>query len=156
MPNVFEPEWENSIEHGSFGVRASRVGANAGARLLGAGLFELAPGKRNFPYHAHHALEELLIVLSGRPTLRTPAGERELAEGDVVAFPAGREGAHQLTNNTDVPVRYLMFSTKPTADFVEYPDSGKIAAQAGEWGSPERVSYLLSTEHQVGYFDGEE
>ena len=73
-------------------------------------------------------------MLRGRPTLRTPQGERELAEGEVVAFPPGREGAHQLINHGDAPVRYLMVSTKATADLVEYPDSGKIAAQGGRRG----------------------
>ena len=40
-----------------------------------------------------------------RPTLRTPEGERELAPGDVVHFPEGEAGAHQLWNDTDEPFR---------------------------------------------------
>jgi uncharacterized cupin superfamily protein len=154
-PNVYEPEWERSVEHGGFAVRGSRVGAAAGARALGAGVYELPPGKRNLPYHAHFGIEELLIVLGGRPTLRTPDGERELAEGEVVAFPPGRAGAHQLINQGDAPVRYLMVSSKASADVVEYPDSGRISAQGGEWGSADAVAYMLSTAGQLGYFDGE-
>jgi uncharacterized cupin superfamily protein len=154
-PNVYEPEWERSVEHGAFALRGSRVGAAAGARTLGAGVFELPPGKRNLPYHAHFGIEELLVVLAGRPTLRTPEGERELAEGEVVAFPPGRAAAHQLINRGDAPVRYLMVSTKAAADVVEYPDSGRIGAQGGEWGSADAVAYMLSTEQQLGYFDGE-
>jgi uncharacterized cupin superfamily protein len=154
-PNVYEPSWERTVEHGGFALRGSRVGAAAGARALGLGVFELPPGKRNLPYHAHFGIEELLIVLAGRPTLRTPDGERELAEGEVVAFPAGRAGTHQLTNNTAAAVRYLMASTKAQADVVEYPDSGRISAQGGEWGSPDAASYMLSTAQQLGYFDGE-
>jgi uncharacterized cupin superfamily protein len=154
-PNVFEPDWERAVEHGSFALRGSRVGAAAGASALGLGVFELAPGKRNLPYHAHFGIEELLVVLAGRPTLRTPAGERELAPGEVVAFPAGRAGAHQLINRTDEPVRYLMASTKAQADVIEYPDSGKVSAQGGEWGSPDAVAHILSAAAQLGYFDGE-
>jgi uncharacterized cupin superfamily protein len=154
-PNVFGEDWERSVSHGAFAVRGNRVGAAAGASRLGLGVFEIAPGKRNLPYHAHFGIEELLIVLRGAPTLRTPDGERELAEGEVVAFLPGRGGAHQLINATDEPVRYLMVSTSAGADVIEYPDSGKIAAQGGAWGEPEAVSYLLSTAQQVGYFDGE-
>jgi len=153
--NVFSSDWERSVEHGAFAVRGSRAGAAAGARALGLGVFELPPGKRNLPYHAHFGIEELLVVLAGRPTLRTPAGERDLAEGAVVAFPAGRAGAHQLINNTDAPVRYLMASTRAPADVIEYPDSAKISAQGGEWGSPDAVAHMLSTARQLGYFDGE-
>jgi uncharacterized cupin superfamily protein len=153
--NVFDGEWERSVAHGAFALRGKRVGAAAGCERLGLGVFEIPPGKRNLPYHAHFGIEELLIVLGGHPTLRTPEGERELIEGEVVAFLPGRDGAHQLINATDEPVRYLMVSTSAGADVIEYPDSGKIAAQGGEWGAPEAVAYLLSTDRQVGYFDGE-
>jgi uncharacterized cupin superfamily protein len=152
---VFGDEWEREVSQGAFALRARRVAAAAGAQRLGMSACELAPGKRNLPYHAHFGIEELLIVLRGRPTLRTPTGERQLEEGEVVSFPPGREGAHQLINASDAPVRYLMASSKATADLIEYPDSGKIAAQGGDWGSPGSVSHLLSTEHQLGYFDGE-
>jgi uncharacterized cupin superfamily protein len=154
-PNIYDGDWERSVEQGSFTVHGRRVGAAAGARQLGLGVFELPPGRRNLPYHAHFGVEELLVVLSGRPTLRTPTGERELAEGEVVAFPPGRAGAHQLINATDAPVRYLMASTRASADVIEYPDSRRVSAQGGDWGSPDAASYMLSTEHQLGYFEGE-
>ena len=65
--------------------------------MLGATVYELPPDGY-VVYHFHHGSEELLIVLRGRPTLRTPDGERQLDEGDVVYFPTGPEGAHGLTN----------------------------------------------------------
>jgi uncharacterized cupin superfamily protein len=154
-PNVFADEWERDVAHGPFGIRGSRVGAAAGAERLGVSVYELAPGKRNLPYHAHFGIEELLIVLSGRPTLRSPAGERQLEPGEVVAFAAGRDGAHQLINDGENAVRYLMVSTTAPADLVEYPDSKKIAAMGGGFRAPGAVSYMLSTAQQVGYFDGE-
>jgi uncharacterized cupin superfamily protein len=52
-------------------------------------------------------------------------------------------------------VRFLMLSSKASADLIEYPDSGKISAQGGEWGSSEAVAYMLATEPQLGYFEGE-
>lgn len=154
-PNINAETWQRSIEHGSHGLRGTAVGAQAGARQLGVGVFELDPGRRNLPYHAHHGIEELIIVLSGTPTLRSPAGERELAEGEVVACLSGPSGAHQLINRSQAVARFLVVSTRNQADLVEYPDSGKISAQGGERGSPEAVSYMLSTEHQLGYFEGE-
>ena len=154
-PNVFADVWERDVAVGPFAVRGTRLGAAAGAQQLGVTVYELAPGKRNLPYHAHFGIEELLIVLSGRPTLRSPGGERELTAGEVVAFAAGREGAHQLINNSDEVVRYLVVSTTASADLVEYPDSNKIAAMGGGIGTPGSASYMLSTADQLGYFDGE-
>ena len=96
---------------------------------LGVTLYELDPG--NFVvYHFHHAWEELLVVLRGRPTLRTPAGERQLGEGESVYFPLGADGAHGLRNETDQPVRYLMASTISSPEVCEYPDLKQITAQA--------------------------
>ena len=109
-------------------------GGGASKRLprgpnLGASVYELGPG--NFVvYHFHHASEELIVVLRGRPTLRTPDGSRQLAEGESVHFPAGPDGAHAVTNETDQPVRFLMASTLQSPEVVEYPDLKQITAQA--------------------------
>jgi uncharacterized cupin superfamily protein len=74
------------------------------------------------PLHVQHGIEELVVVVSGRPTLRTLGGERELAPGDVVAFPRRRRGAHTLANRS----RYLMLSTKVTPEVVKYPELGTV------------------------------
>jgi uncharacterized cupin superfamily protein len=66
----------------------------------------------------------------GEPTLRTPEGEQALREVDVVCFPRGKEGAHQVSNHTDSPIRVLMLSTLIAPDIVEYLDSGKIGARS--------------------------
>jgi uncharacterized cupin superfamily protein len=81
-------------------------------------------------YHFHHAWEELLIVLRGRPTLRTPAGEQQLEEGESVYFPLGADGAHGLRNETDQPTRYLVASTISSPEVCEYPDLKQVTAQA--------------------------
>lgn len=154
-PNIYTEEWERTMEHGGFGVRGSRVGGAAGASRVGVTVYELDPGRRNLPYHAHFGVEEVIVVLRGTPTLRSPSGERELAEGEVVACPAGREGAHQLINRGEAVARFLVISSKAPADLIEYPDSGKISAQGGEWGTADAVSYMLSTAEQLEYFEGE-
>jgi uncharacterized cupin superfamily protein len=154
-PNIYSDEWQREIEHGDFAVRGARLGVPAGAGRIGLTVYELEPGKKNMPYHAHFGVEELVVVLRGTPTLRTPEGERELAEGEVTVFPAGRAGAHQLINRGDSAVRFLMLSSKASADLIEYPDSGKISAQGGEFGAPDAVAYMLATEPELGYFEGE-
>ena len=92
-PNVFSPEWQDGTPPG---VRGQMVGAAAGATELGATVYELEPGVAVSPYHLHHGNEELLVVLRGRVSLRTPDGDRELEPGAVVAFPRGPDGAHRV------------------------------------------------------------
>jgi uncharacterized cupin superfamily protein len=81
-------------------------------------------------YHTHHGSEELLIVLRGRPTVRTPDGERQLDEGDVVHFPPGPEGAHGIRNDTDETVRYVVAGTRVSPEIVEYPDLKQVTGQS--------------------------
>ena len=123
-PNVFEPEWDASRDEEPYRWQRARLGRQAGSEKLGASLFEVPPGAQTFPLHVHFANEELLIVLAGSPTLRTLDGERVLAPGEVVAFPAGRDGAHALANATGEPVRVLVVSTMLAPEINEFPDTG--------------------------------
>ena len=124
--NVLSDEWEPSEDWSGGGGRSKRLPRGD---VLGASVCELDPG--NFVvYHFHHGAEEMMIVLRGRPTLRTPDGERELAEGDVVHFPAGPAGAHAVRNESNAPTRFVMVSDHPSPEVVEYPDLGQITAQA--------------------------
>jgi uncharacterized cupin superfamily protein len=125
-PNVLAPQFDEPREHPGFNVRRARVGRQAGSRRLGASVWDLPPGQSAYPYHAHLGEEELVVVLSGRPSLRTPAGWRELEPGEVVAFARGEQGAHQLTNRGREPVSFLALSTNGEPDIVLYPDAGKV------------------------------
>ena len=129
MSNVFDPEFDREQEPEGFRSRSARVGAAARAERLGASVYELEPGQALCPYHWHAANEEMLIVLKGRPLLRTPDGERELAEGELVSFPRGEEGAHGVYNRTDGPIRVLMLSEMNEPEVAVYPDSGKVMAR---------------------------
>ena len=71
-------------ERAGYAWRRKRV---AGEHL-GAGLIELPPGQSTFPYHYELGNDELLVVVSGTPTLRAPDGERELEPGDCILFPS--------------------------------------------------------------------
>jgi uncharacterized cupin superfamily protein len=124
--NVFTDDWDPGEDWSGGGGLSKRLPRGD---VIGASVYELGPG--NFAiYHFHHGAEELLVVLRGTPTLRTPDGERVLSEGDVVHFPGGPDGAHALRNDTEEPVRYVMVSDHPSPEVVEYPDLGQITAQA--------------------------
>ena len=125
--NVFRDEWDD-IEDWSGGGGKSRRLVGSGPQL-GASVYELGPGNFNV-YHFHHGSEELLIVLRGRPTLRAPDGERQLAEGEVVHFPTGPDGAHGVRNDTDDPVRFVVAGIRVSPEVAEYPDLKQITAQA--------------------------
>jgi len=126
--NVWDDEWGEQQEDWSGGGALSKRLVERGP-LLGASLYEL--GRGNFMvYHAHHGSEELLIVLRGRPTLRTPDGERRLEEGEVVHFPTGPEGAHGIRNDTDETVRYVVAGIRVSPEIVEYPDLKQVTGQS--------------------------
>jgi uncharacterized cupin superfamily protein len=124
VPNVFHSTLDEQGEREGFRHRGESVGLNAGSERLGASLYELPPGEATCPYHYHLANEELLIVLAGCPHLRSPQGWRQLDEGEVVAFPVGEAGAHQLVNRSDEPVRLLIMSEMRSPE-VEFPLVGR-------------------------------
>ena len=125
--NLHGEEWDRTEEREGWHSRDAWVGKHIGAELLGGTMYEVEPGNRLCPYHMHYANEEWLLVLRGEPTLRTPEGEQALREGDVVCFPRGKEGAHQVSNRTDSPIRVFMFSTMIAPEIVEQIDSGRSA-----------------------------
>lgn len=150
--NLNGDEWDRVEERAGWKSKDAWVGARIGSELLGGSMYELEPGDRLWPYHTHHANEEWVIVLRGRPTLRTPEGETELEEGDVVAFLRGEQGAHQIANRTGEPLRVLMLSTLLSPDVIEYLDSGQIAAVDA---SGKRLFRMMRGE-PAEYWEGED
>jgi uncharacterized cupin superfamily protein len=125
MANVYEPDWDAGRDEPPFRWRRARLGRQAGARDLGASLFELPPGAASFPLHAHYNNEEMIVVLAGSPSLTAADGEvRRLLPGELVACPAGRAGAHRLDNHTDEPVRVLLVSTMRAPEINEMLEDG--------------------------------
>jgi uncharacterized cupin superfamily protein len=154
-PNIYDPDFGATAG----GARRARIGRQAGCSGLGLSLYQLEPGSAGWPYHLHHANEEMLLVLSGTPTLRTPDGERELAPGAVVAFPRGRAGAHRVENRGDAPARYLILGEMNKPEVAEYPDSGKLLAMTrapGGIGDEDELAAWFRLEDQVDYWEGEE
>jgi uncharacterized cupin superfamily protein len=125
--NVFRDDWDDGEDWSGGGGKSKRL-VEPGVSL-GASVYELGPGNFNV-YHFHHGSEELLIVLRGRPTLRTPEGERQLAAGELVHFPVGPAGTHGVRNDTDELVRYVVAGIRVSPEVVEYPELKQITAQA--------------------------
>jgi uncharacterized cupin superfamily protein len=150
--NLNGDKWDRQEDREGWRSKDAWVGYHIGAELLGGSMYELEAGDKLWPYHTHHANEEWVVVLRGAPTLRTSEGAQVLNEGDVVCFPRGKEGAHQLINGTDEPIRVLMLSTLVAPDIVEYLDSGKVGARSV---AGERIM-LSKPGPELDYWEGED
>jgi len=130
--NLFNGETED-VPAGAPGDRgrAARVGSKLGASRLGMSVYELPPGEAIGPYHFEWTDEEWLIALAGQVAFRSPEGEQRLAPGDVVCFPAGPSGAHQVRNTGDGIARVAIVSTQNEFGIVEYPEEERVGIWAG-------------------------
>lgn len=154
MPNIEEPNLELRDGPPGFRSKRARIGYELGSETVGVSLWELPPGEAAYPYHFHYSDEEVLIVLRGTPTLRTPEGERVLEQGEAVRFGLGPEGAHQVLNPSGETVRFLAVSSHGRPDVVVYPDSNKIAAAERLPHGPGLQAYF-DLDDQVDYWQGE-
>jgi uncharacterized cupin superfamily protein len=146
--NLFDVEAkQDDDDPPGYEVPYARVGPLLGAAALGASVYVLNEGQGVCPYHYEHGNEEWLLVLAGRPVLRTPEGESELEPGDIVCFSEGPEGAHKAFNRRSEAARIVIFSTKLEPSVAVYPDSAKI----GVW-PPGKLFRLGDA---VDYWDGE-
>jgi uncharacterized cupin superfamily protein len=150
--NVSAPDFSYDAEDPEgFRSGMARLGPDMGSERTGASVYELPPGQAVCPYHYEYGEEEWALVLEGRPSMRTPEGVEQLEPFDLVFFPTGPEGAHQLRNDTDSPVRVLMWSTVVYPTATAYPDSDKI----GVWTGPGGDSGMFPRSAHVDYFHGE-
>jgi uncharacterized cupin superfamily protein len=154
MGSIEDPDFDEPREQAGFRARRARFGRQAGSERLGLSLWELPAGEAAYPYHHHLGEEELVVVLEGRPHLRTPDGWRELAQGEVVAFTRGEQGGHQLVNRSHQRVRFLALSTNGEPDIVVYPDSGKVGA-AERLPDGAGLRAMFREADAVDYWEGE-
>ena len=143
-------EYDPSDPEGYRSGRARKI-ARGTALRTGASVYELPAGQAICPYHYELSEEEWLLVLEGRPTLRTPAGEEQLDPPDLIFFPTGPEGAHKVTNETDSVVRVVMWSEVLYPAATVYPDSDKL----GVFTADRADNLMVRRSSGVEYFDGE-
>jgi uncharacterized cupin superfamily protein len=133
-------------------ARGRRLGALLGARTWAATVWELASGESTAPYHHESRREEWALVLSGAPTVRHPDGQDVLAPGDIVGFPEGPTGGHQLSNPGPEPARVLVISTpvgQPSGTF--NTEEGTVIVRLSD---QEGFRFRLS-DRIADYWDGE-
>jgi uncharacterized cupin superfamily protein len=143
---TYDPDDPEGYRAGMF-----RFGPQLGAKQTGTSVYELPPGQAVCPYHYEYGEEEWALVLAGRPSLRTPEGVEQLEPLDVVFFPIGPEGAHQIRNDGDDTVRLLMWSTVVVPTATAYPDSDKV----GIWTGVKEDDVMVPRSSKVDYYDGE-
>jgi len=112
------------------------IGGLLGSAETAMYLYDVKPGN-SFPYHYEY-VEEWLLVLDGAVAIRTSEGERELGRGDLVRYPPGPEGAHQITNRSDTTARVLLFSKAAVPAVAVYPDTDTI----GVWPDDDTEYYF--------------
>jgi len=146
-------------DHGNgdaFVARIARAGPIIGSTGLGCTLTVLPPGKRAYPFHRHHVIDELFFILSGAGEYRMDDARLPLRAGDLIAAPAGKE-PHQIVNISTAELCFLAVSTIGETDIVEYPDTGKVAMAAGI----KNADFKTATYKSLGrvkpadYFEGE-
>lgn len=162
---------EQTLEQGDrFAFVRRGLSASTGGEKLGCSYFEVQPGKRAFPFHAHLANEEAMFILEGSGSLRLGGESIPVQTGDYIALPADADLPHQLVNTSQATIRYLCISTNASPEVVLYPDSKKVGMLAGradtETGaqgdhskkpaSRWKFAKFLRDGESLDYFDGED
>jgi uncharacterized cupin superfamily protein len=157
--NVADVELREVGNGAGFAAKVGSFGAAIGSRGLGCMLHVVEPGKKAFPFHVHHQIHELFVVLEGEGTYRFGSAEYPIKAGDVCAAPTGGpEVAHQITNTGTRTLTYLGISTEGETEVVEYPDSGKIGVMSRfDWSTMSGgVRHMFrKSDAPLGYHDGE-
>lgn len=156
MENIYSTDWDGTQQQPGYTWHRIRLVRRLGGEKLGGSIYLIKPGQKSFPYHYHHANEEMLIVLEGNVAVRTPEGEHDAGPGDAMVFLKGPGGAHQVINRSDEDARILMMSTMVEPEIAEYPDSGHIGVFAGVApGARGRgdLAKFIDGSAEVDYFD---
>jgi uncharacterized cupin superfamily protein len=146
--NIEFKEDQKVIDHYRLFTATPRLFKVADSKNLIFDLRVLNPGQFSFPYHFHRHAEELIMIISGTMTLRTPKGLDIMSKGDIVFFEMGESSAHQFYNHSEEPCTYLDIRTLFGVDICEYPDSGKINIIPS--------IEIFDKDSKVEYFKGEE
>lgn len=144
-------------QHGdSFQASCAQVSGRLGAAKLGYSVAVVPPGKRAYPFHNHHANEEMFFVVSGSGQLRYGGQVFPIRAGDIIAAPAGdRSTAHQIVNDSAAELRYISVSTMIRPEIVEYPDSNKFSASTAAPGTPAAFRQMSPCAPSLDYWHGE-
>lgn len=106
------------------GGRVERqLAKSVGIRQYGVNHLTLKPGGERAHRHWHEREDEFVYVPSGVVTLIDENGEREIAQGAFVGFPAGAPNARHLLNRPAADVQLLVVGTRQVGEEqIHYPD----------------------------------
>ena len=138
----------NKIDNYRLLTSSPRFSSMVQSKKLFFDLRMLNPGQFSYPYHFHIHAEELIMVISGAMTMRSPHGLDSLTQGDIAFFEMGETGAHQFHNQGTEPCTYMDIRTLIGVDVCEYPDSGKVNIIPS--------LEIFEKDSKVEYFKGEE
>lgn len=127
--------------------QVAEVGRLLGASKLGYAAARLQQGQVFCPLHWHTREEELFVVISGTPSVRTPQGVWRLRPGDCIAFVTDPSGAHSLFNEAAEEAVVLLVANTDEGDSCFYPDSNKHVVEA--------TATLVRNEPLLDYYDAE-
>jgi uncharacterized cupin superfamily protein len=157
--NIADVSLREAGNGGSFKAKVGSFGSQIGSSGIGCMLHVVEPGCKAFPYHVHHQIHELFVIMEGEGTYRFGKQEFPIAAGDVCAAPTGGpEVAHQIINTGTKTLTYLGISTKADTEVVEYPDSAKCSVVSRlDWDNPKAggIRHIFRAENSLDYFDGE-
>ncbi len=106
-------------------VRNTRsLGDLLGLTDLGIHMVRLEPGKDSTQFHFHHQDEEFLFILEGRGLADIGEEQHRVAAGDFMAF-TKNSLPHNLHNDSDHDLIYLMGGTRSAIDICDYPRIGR-------------------------------
>ncbi|HEX5779306.1 MAG TPA: cupin domain-containing protein [Xanthobacteraceae bacterium] len=157
LAEVAVADWQHGAK---FSARIGSFGKLLGLEKLGCMLTVVPPGKIAFPYHVHHANDEMFVILQGSGEYRFGDKTYPVRAGDVVSAPAGGpERAHQIINTGSEEMRYLGISTTLWPEAIEYPESNKFAVASRPHPSGDRAKlglrFIGRREMSINYWDGE-
>ena len=139
--NEEEVEWNNWSKAGEIEHNRKRVIDDEHINKLYCDIYEIPPGKANWPHHYHTCNEEVFYIIEGQGEVVTESGVLKVKPGDILRFPAGEEGVHQLKNTSDSKtLKYLDFGTTNLPDVVFMPAENKIELFAGKSGQDKMFS----------------
>jgi uncharacterized cupin superfamily protein len=150
-------DWKNGEK---FEAKIGSFAKNIGLAKLGCMMTVVPAGKTAFPYHVHHANDEMFVILQGSGEYRFGGKTYPIKAGDVIGAPAGGpDVAHQIINTGKEEMRYLGISTTIWPEAVEYPDSNKFAVYSQPHPSGDRAKaglrFIGRREMMIQYWDGE-
>jgi uncharacterized cupin superfamily protein len=130
-PSVYPEAFASLVE----GREKRQLGDSFGLTNFGINLTRLKPNAISALRHAHSKQDEFIYILQGQPTLKTNDGKTRLSPGMCIGFPAGKNNAHHLINETSEDVFYLEVGDRSPGDKAVYPDDDIQAKLIDEqWG----------------------